>query len=278
MSVTMKIGHWQLECAPGDYEANVTRVIDGLRTAAEAGLDIVSFPESFLTGYYSTEEGARAHSFTLDGPEIASFLQRASRFPATFMVGFNEQRGDELRNTVIVVEKGEIIGTYSKAFPCFAYFTPGREFPVFRKGDLVYGVVICADGGYIDPCRILALKGARLIFAPHYNYLSPSAVVNHFQKVRADHTARAVENGVWFLRGNNVSSGYDSGLDREGVGYGDSYLMDPLGEISVRSTRQTEMLITAEVDLSLFADVHNRRSLASAKALAGTVAEMTACA
>jgi len=272
----MKIGHWQLECAPGDYDANVTKVIDGLETAAEVGLDIVSFPESFLTGYYSSEEGAREHSFTLDGPEITSFLQGASRFSATFMVGFNERRGDQLYNTVIVVEQGEIIGTYSKAFPCFAYFTPGRDFPVFRKGDLVYGVVICADGGYIEPCRILALKGARLIFAPHYNYLGPSALINHFQKVRSDHTARAVENGIWFLRGNNVSSGYDAGLDREGVGYGDSYLMDPQGEISVRSTRRTEMLITAEVDLALFADAHNRRSLASAKALAATVAEMTA--
>lgn len=272
----MKIGHWQLECTPGDYEANISRIIAGLQAADEAGLEIVSFPESFLTGYYGSEEGARTHCFAVDGPEIRGFLRRASSFSATFMVGFNELRGDQLYNTVIVVEDGEIIGVYSKAFPCFAYFTPGRDFPVFRKRDLVYGVVICADGGYIEPCRILALKGAQLIFAPHYNYLSAPALINHFQKVRSDHTARAVENGVWFLRGNNVCSGYDAGLDREGVGYGDSYLMDPQGEISVRSTRHTEMLLTAEVDLSLFADSHNRRSLASAKALAGVVAEMTA--
>jgi 5-aminopentanamidase len=272
----VKIGHWQLECTPGDYEANIRKVVGGLESADEVGLEIVSFPESFITGYYGSEEGARAHSIAADGAEISAFLARVAHASTTFMVGFNEQRGDELYNTVIVVEAGEIIGTYSKAFPCFAYFTPGRDFPIFRKGDLVYGVVICADGGYIEPCRILALKGAQLIFAPHYNYLPPPALINHFQKVRSDHTARAVENGVWFLRGNNVCSGYDAGLDREGVGYGDSYLMDPQGEISVRSTRHTEMLLTAEVDVSLFANLHNRRSIASAKALSATVAEVTA--
>ena len=35
-----------------------------------------------------------------------------------------------------------------------------------------FGVIICADGGYIEPARILALKGARIIFAPHYNYIT----------------------------------------------------------------------------------------------------------
>ena len=45
-----------------------------------------------------------------------------------------------------------------------------REFPVFTHNGLTFGVVICSDGGYIEPARLLAIKGAKVIFAPHFNY------------------------------------------------------------------------------------------------------------
>ena len=66
--------------------------------------------------------------------------------------------------------------------------------------------------------------------------------------VRADHTARAVENAVWFVRGNNVVLDKEPGLSFDGVGYGDSYVVDPFGEIVVRSRRHREDFIVADVD------------------------------
>ena len=244
----MRIGHYQLECLPGDYEANLRKVIAGLEEGDRQGIDIVSFPESFLTGYFAKADKAREHSFALDSAQIRDLLDRTRRFNAMFMVGFNERRGDELYNTVVVAERGELRGSYSKAFPCMDYFSPGRDFPLFDREGVKFGVVICADGGYIEPTRILALKGATIIFAPHYNCISKEGLLNHFQKVRSDHIARAVENGVWFVRGNNVSSGYDTGLESEGIGYGDSYVLDPLGEIVARSQRHVECLISCVID------------------------------
>ena len=262
----MKIGHNQLECTPGDYEGNIQKVLSGLEKADHEGLDIISFPESFLTGYFVNAEEARQHSFTIDGPEIRDLLQRAASFNATFMVGFNEQRGEELLNTVLVASRGKLLGTYSKAFPIHSYFTPGRDFPIFEQDGVKFGVVICADGGYIEPTRILALKGAQIVFAPHYNYLRKEALINHFQKVRSDHIARAVENGIWFLRGNNVCSGLDEGLGYEGVGYGDSYLLDPQGEMVVRSQRHVEGMIYTDIAVEDQIPI-TRRSIASGKAL-----------
>ena len=66
--------------------------------------------------------------------------------------------------------------------------------------------------------------------------------------VRADHIARAVENAVWFVRGNNVVLDKDPGLSYEGVGYGDSYVVDPFGEIVVKSRRHREDFIVADID------------------------------
>ena len=268
----LRVAHYQLACIPEDVNANIARVVSGVREAASENIDIISFPENLLTGYFMQGDKARKHSLRIDGPEIKGLLEKTSEYDTTFIVGFNELRGNELYNTALIAEQGKCLGRYSKAF-CMNYFTPGREFPVFEKKGVKYGVIICADGGYIEPTRILALKGAQIIFAPHYNYIQKESLINHFQRVRADHIARAVENAVWFFRGNSVTKGYDKGLAFEGVGYGDSYLLDPLGEIVVRSQRHVECMITAKIDVSSslkekpFFQKAGSDSLKSAKAL-----------
>ena len=192
----MRIGHCQLESKTGDFEANLAKVVKGLERADRDRVEIVCFPECFLTGYPDKEELARKSAFAVDSPQMMKLLDKTGRFEATFIVGFNELRGDDLYNTAVVVHKGHILGTYSKCSAYMQFHKQGREFPVFERGGVKFGVVICSDGGYIEPTRILALKGARIVFAPHFNYIGAEGLIGHFQQVRADHTARAVENDV----------------------------------------------------------------------------------
>ena len=264
----MKIGHYQCEVVDGCIERNVETTLAAVERAEAEGVSILSLPESGLTGYFSDEDAAREHSMELCDPRIDALLQATRDRDLTFIVGINERRGSELRNTAIVAHRGAILGTYSKAFPCYRYFTPGRDFPVFEKDGVTFGVVICADGGYVEPTRILAVKGARLIFAPHYNAIALDGLLDHFTFVRSDHTARAVENGVWFLRGNNVRVG----PAEERIAYGDSYLVDPAGEIVVRSQRHAECLITAEIDAE-GASYQRDRSVKSGHALGSILAD-----
>lgn len=245
----MRIGHCQLESTCGDFDGNLARVVKGLEWAQRERVEIVSFPECFLTGYPDTEELARKHAFAVDSPALMQVLDRTSRFEATLIVGFNELRGGDLYNTALVAHKGHILGTYSKCSAYMRFHKQGRDFPVFERNGVTFGVIICSDGGYIEPARILALKGARILFAPHFNYIGKEGLIRHFMHVRADHTARAVENGVWFVRGNNVVLGKDPAITRyDGVGYGDSYIIDPYGEILVRSRRHQEDYLCADID------------------------------
>jgi len=247
-SVKLRIGHFQCECEAGKLKANTAKVFKGLEWAEREKIDIITFPESFLTGYFDNAQRARDNSLKLDGPEIQDILAQTADYSATWMVGLNELRGEDLFNTVIVVEKGKILDTYSKAFPCYDYFIPGRKFPVFEKKGVKYGVVICADGGYIEPTRILALKGARIIFAPHYNVIDKGYLLDHYVEVRNDHRARAIENGIYFMRSTNVGTKPDKGIAPEGMAYGDSYLVDPRGEILVQSRRHQECFVQYEID------------------------------
>jgi predicted amidohydrolase len=246
----MRIGHCQLESIPGDFDGNLAKVVAGLQRADRERVQVVSFPECFLTGYPDTEAAARAVAVATDSPPFLKFLDRVAKFEATCIVGFNELRGRDLYNTAAVVVKGHVLGTYSKCSAYMPFHKQGREFPVFERDGVKFGVIICSDGGYIEPARILALKGAKVVFAPHYNYIGKESLLSHFMTVRADHVARAVENRVWFVRGNNVTPrGKDAGIQKyDGVGYGDSYVVDPAGEILVRSRRHKEDFLFADID------------------------------
>lgn len=251
----MRIAHAQIAVKPGHFVDNLAKVVAGMECADRERATIVSFPEACLTGYPDTEEVARRDAFAVDSPSMMRVLDATSRCEATAIVGFNELRGRDLYNTAAVIHKGHLLGTFSKCSAYQKFHKQGREFPVFERDGVKFGVIICSDGGYIEPARILALQGAKIIFAPHYNYIGPQGLIAHFMHVRADHIARAVENRVYFVRGNNVVLGRDEGIaGYDGVGYGDSYVVDPLGELVVRSRRHQEDFIAVDLDLSLAVD------------------------
>ena len=248
----MRIAHCQYESWCGEFDHNLLRFSEGLSRADKEGAAMVSFPECFLTGYPDTEAEARSGGFSLDSDEMMKVLNASSQHEALAIVGFNERRGDDLYNTAAVIHRGHLLGHYSKCAAYQKFHRQGRDFPVWTHQGVTFGVIICADGGYIEPARILALKGARVIFAPHFNSIAANGLLSHFMKVRADHTARAIENGIYFVRANNVILDFTkSGLTRgESVGYGDSYVMDPDGEIVARSRRHVEDFVIAEIDAS----------------------------
>lgn len=247
----MRVGVCQLHSNAGDFDGNLAKVVHGLEQAARDRVELLCFPESFLTGYSDTEDAARKGAFSVDSPQMMVLLAKTLRYDTTFVVGFNERRGLDLYNTAAVVHKGHVLGTYSKCSAYMPFHKQGREFPVFERGGVKFGVVICADGGYIEPARILAVQGAKVILAPHYNYIRADGLISHFTKVRSDHIARAVENGVHFVRANSVTVGAETGIVKsEGVGYGDSYIVDPHGEIIVRSRRHHEDYFFADLDLT----------------------------
>src|SRR5712671_1485515 len=174
----MRIAHCQFESWCGDFDHNLQRVEEGLARAAADRVEIVSFPECFLTGYPDTEEEAQRGAFAADSPQIARVLDVTSRFDPTLIVGFNETRGADLYNTALVAQRGHLLGLYSKCSAYQKFHKQGRTFPVFERSGVKFGVIICADGGYIEPARILALKGAKVIFAPHYNNINKEGLLS----------------------------------------------------------------------------------------------------
>jgi predicted amidohydrolase len=126
-----------------------------------------------------------------------------------------------------------LLGAYSKTYAYLSYESRGDQFPVFERRGIKFGVNICADTSYIEPARILAMKGAQIIFTPHFNYIAHEHVHDHTTEVRNHHVAMAVNNGVYVARSNVVvpeSAGREP-LGYAGVGVGDSLILDRRGRV-----------------------------------------------
>jgi predicted amidohydrolase len=145
---TLRIAHCQLESTCGAFEVNLAKVVHGLERADREHVDIVCFPECFLTGYPDTEAPARKDAIAVDSPGMTKLLEQTARFSATFIVGFNELRGQDLYNTAAVIHEGRVLGHYSKCSAYHPFHRQGREFPVFEREGVKFGLVICSDGGY----------------------------------------------------------------------------------------------------------------------------------
>jgi len=246
----IRIGAYQGPAEPGALEKNSETALKALAEAAEMEVDFACLPESFLSGY-DKPEVMKSASVSVRSDWFRKWLKRCTFGGMVSIVGFTEKSGSSYHNSAAVVQRGKLLGVYRKAFSGSGYeaqaFTFGRKFPVFCAHGVTFGVVICADGGKVEPSRILAEKGARIIFAPHYNYISMEGTDNHYRRVRSDHTARARENECWFVRANSVTAPLKKMGDYEGFGYGDSYILGPDGVPIVEAGLFTTGWITADV-------------------------------
>ncbi len=235
---TFRVASFQGPIEERNPEASMDRTCEALHWADERDAHVLCMPESYLQGYFNTREEAWEQSIDLEDPEFAEVCARVASFRATLLLGLNERRGEDLYNTVVVIERGRLVGRYSKNYLVYKHFKRGLDFPVFKCDGVTFGVIICKDSSFMEPARIEAMRGAQVIFSPHFNRMVPENVDSHVRRVRKHHVARAVENGCWVVRSNIIWH-----HDGEKVGVGDSFILNEFGETVCSAGLLTETIL-----------------------------------
>ena len=178
-----------------EKETNWRRIERMVREAAAVGgANVVVTPEGALDGYVINEVNAVINPeqkskiierFLLLGePLNGPFIQKASGLAdelSIFLVlCFLQRDGDNLYNSAALFDQdGDIIGLYSKTHFAQGYainpqcYQPGDNYPVFDTPFGKVGMLICYDRQLPEPARILALKGAQVLFLPSYGSYTP---------------------------------------------------------------------------------------------------------
>jgi N-carbamoylputrescine amidase len=243
----MRIAGIQIS-AGTDLERNVQRALEMAKMAAERDARIICYPELFLTPWFPRREERSLISWALDASSghLEPFRMLSENTKTVLLVPFFEYAKDSYYNSTAVFDSGELVGTYRKIhvpnLPLYReqyYFSPGDSgFPVFATSQGNVGVQICWDNLFPEGSRILALKGAEIIFAP-----TASSLNTHTLWERAI-TANAFANNLFIFRVNRV--GQEEGISF----YGRSFCADPWGETASELAGGKEAIVIADINLA----------------------------
>jgi predicted amidohydrolase len=257
----LNVGLAQIYPKLGDVCANLDKHLEYVQRAADAGVDLIIFPELSLTGYQVQdlvpEVAIRANS---DDKTYNALLDASKRIDIMF--GFVQ--ADERQRFYIAsayLSNGETRHIHHKVYlPTYAMFDEGRYFDEgedVRAFDTRFGrvgMLICEDFWHMSPPYLLWMDGADVLL---FQSSSPSRGLDAENRLSGSRWVELVNQAYGSIFSNYVIHcnrvGYEDGKNF----WGGSSIVDPDGEFVTHGCYFDETLITQEIDLN---QIHRTRS------------------
>lgn len=259
------IGVLQLD-SQNNKEENLKTICGFIDEAVQKGAKLVTMPETMhCIGENVGEGGKRVEP--VPGYSIEMLKKKAKEHGIYIHCGsISEEREGEAKyyNTSVLLDpKGEIIAKYQKLHTFDITLPDGTE---HRESDRVepgmqivdvkteaghLGLSICYDIRFPELYRILALRGAEVLFTPA-NFTTPTGTA-HWESILR---TRAIENGCY------VAAAAQIGKKPTMDAFGNSMVIDPWGTVIARAGNKP-CVVMAEIDLDYVDAV--RRQIPSLK-------------
>ena len=251
----------QMSCSPEPAE-NLARALERIDEAARNGAGIVCLQELFRSQYFCQRQDPALFDLAepIPGPTTEA-LSRKARERQVVIVGsiFERRAPGVYHNTVAVIDAdGALVNLYRKTHipddPLYYekyYFTPGDlGYPTFDTRVGRIGALICWDQWYPEPARLIALRGAQVLFYPTAIGWHPSEKDQHgraqydaWQTIQRGH---AIANGVYVAAVNRV--GHEGPPDGGLEFFGGSFVCDPFGVMVAQASHDREEILYAGCD------------------------------
>lgn len=228
----------------GEIETNLAKMEGFVKAAAEQGAAIICFPEMCVTGY-ALKGAIREFAEPVPGPSARKIWKMASDNDIIVIGGLAERtEEDGIAITQIVASPGEEIEKYRKLHLSEgeqAFFQEGSKVPVFRIGEVAFGVQLCYDAHFPELSGMMALGGAEILFMPHASPPPESAKEKRDRWLRYL-AARAYDNSVFVVACNQAGDG-GAGISFSGAGL----IINPRGEVIAEASSGEERMLLAEL-------------------------------
>ncbi len=261
-----------------DRAAVVDRLMALLREAAEAGADLVVYPELALTTFFprwfvdDLTEADHWYETSMPNEATQPLFDEARRLGVGFCLGYAllERDGDGPDATThrwnvqtLVDGTGDIVGTFKKVhIPGHEehepdrpfqhaeryYFEPSPDgFGVWEAFGGRVGMMICNDRRWPESYREMGLQGVELILCG-YNTPLHYAPDPSQDPLQGFHNALVAQSGA-YQNGTFVVVVAKGGVEEGVDSLADTLIIAPSGEILARSHTTGDELVVADCDL-----------------------------
>ena len=231
----------QMDVKRADIAGNRQRIVAKLEAAAQAGAQLIVFPECALSGYvFDSATEALPASETIPGATSEILADVCRRLNVHAIVGLLEREGDILYNSALVVgPQGAQV--YRKChLPVLGidrYVGSGQALPLFDLPFARVGVLICYDLRFPEAVRSLTLRGADIVIVPT-NWPQGADSAPEFLT-----RARAWENRIHIAACNRV------GVEQNTRFIGRSQVVAPDGTFLAQANGADETTLYAAIDV-----------------------------
>lgn len=158
----------QLNMLVGDIEGNAQKIITTTREQADAGADLVVFPELALTGYPPEDLLLRPDLMVRVNAQLELIAQVSHK--TAVLVGHPWPEDGKLYNALSVYAEGRLLIRYYKqklpnygVFDELRYFSAGDKNALLELNGVRLGLLICEDLWFDAPVDALHAAGAEMI-------------------------------------------------------------------------------------------------------------------
>lgn len=234
-----------------------------IEEAGEAGVQVLCFQEVFTQPYFCPSQDVKwydAAESIPNGPTCKLMQDYAKKYDMVIVVPIFEKTdvtGVYYNTAAVIDADGSYLGKYRKThIPQVAgfwekfFFKPGSSnWPVFETKYCKLGVYICYDRHFPEGWRALALAGAEYI-------VNPSATVAGLSEYlwKLEQPASAAANGCYIGAINRVGTEAPWNI---GEFYGQSYFVNPRGQIEQEASRDKDELLIHDMDMSMVREVRD---------------------
>ena len=237
--------------------------------------DFALLPELFngplLAEFNDLSEAESMRALARYTPDFKTrFRELAIKYNVNIITGsVPSMEGDSLKNVGYLCHRNGEIDQYEKIHitPDEAKFwgiTGGKTLQVFETDAGKVGILICYDVEFPELPRLLAEQGMQILFVP---FLTDTQ--NAYNRVRYCAQARAIENECFVAITGCI--GNLPKVENMDIQYSQSAVFTPCdfafpaNGIKSEATANTEMILIADVDLSLLDELHAHGSVRNLK-------------
>ncbi len=259
-SEPLRIALVQMSCE-ADPRRNLDKALTRIEEAAARGAKIICLQELFRSRYFCQSEEAGNFDLAepIPGPSTEALSAVAAARKVVVVGSLFERRTEGIyHNTAVVLDAdGRLAGRYRKMHipddPHYYekfYFTPGDlDFTAHRTAHATVGALVCWDQWFPEAARLVALAGAQIVFYPTtIGWERGEVEVVRRRQLQAWETVQrghAIANGMFVAVANRV--GAEDSLEF----WGNSFVVDPFGEVIAHAGAGAEEILIADCNLGL---------------------------